>query len=205
MTKSFFITLDGIDGVGKSTQLERLQQYLSDDGHDVLAVRDPGTTEIGSKLRELLLDSDLEMHRRTEAMLFMASRCEMVESIIRPALNQGRTVISDRFLLSTVVYQSIGGNVSAEQLWEMGRLANDGITPDLTILMDMPATEAMKRMDRPADRLEQRGVDYMESVRQAFLEQLPHSSQETAVIDAGRSADEVADQIRRAVQQAQLP
>ena len=205
MTKSFFITLDGIDGVGKSTQLERLQQYLSDDGHDVLAVRDPGTTEIGSKLRALLLDSDLEMHRRTEAMLFMASRCEMVESIIRPALNQGRTVISDRFLLSTVVYQSIGGNVSAEQLWEMGRLANDGITPDLTILMDMPATEAMKRMDRPADRLEQRGVDYMESVRQAFLEQLPHSSQETAVIDAGRSADEVADQIRRAVQQAQLP
>ena len=205
MTKSFFITLDGIDGVGKSTQLERLQQYLSDDGHDVLAVRDPGTTEIGSKLRALLLDSDLEMHRRTEAMLFMASRCEMVESIIRPALNQGRTVISDRFLLSTVVYQSIGGNVSAEQLWEMGRLANEGITPDLTILRDMPATEAMKRMDRPADRLEQRGVDYMESVRQAFLEQLPHSSQETAVIDAGRSADEVADQIRRAVQQAQLP
>ncbi len=204
MTKSFFITLDGIDGVGKSTQIERLQQYLSDDGHDVLAVRDPGTTEIGSKLRELLLDSDLEMHRRTEAMLFMASRCEMVESIIRPALNQGRTVISDRFLLSTVVYQSIGGNVSAEQLWEIGRLANDGITPDLTILMDMPATEAMKRMDRPADRLEQRGVDYMESVRQAFLEQLPHSSQETAVIDAGRSADEVADQIRRAVQKAQL-
>lgn len=200
MTRPRFITLDGIDGVGKTTQIERLTQYLSDLGHDVLSVRDPGTTEIGAKLRGLLLDTDLEMHRRTEAMLFMASRCEMVEMIIRPALQRGKTVISDRFLLSTVVYQSIGGDVSAEYLWQLGHLANAGMVPDLTILMDMPASEAINRMDRPADRLEKRGVDYMEAVRQAFLVQLSQSSPETAVVDAGRSPDEVAQQIRKVVQ-----
>ena len=142
-TESVFITLDGIDGVGKSTQMDRLTSYLEDLGHDILQVRDPGSTEIGARLRELLLDSDLDLHRRTEAMLFMASRCEMIEKTIRPALASGKTVLSDRFLLANVVYQSIGGEVSAERLWEMGRWANAGLAPDLTLLLDMPASEAM--------------------------------------------------------------
>ncbi len=123
----------------------------------MLCVRDPGTTPIGDQLRELLLGSGLHMHRRTEAMLFMASRCEMIETTIRPALAAGKTVISDRFLLANVVYQSIGGDVSADLLWQLGQLANDGIEPDLTILLDMPASAAIKRIDRPADRMEQRG------------------------------------------------
>ena len=129
-----FITLDGIDGVGKSTQIERLINYLRERGQETLLVRDPGTTEIGSKLREILLESDLELHRRTEAMLFMASRCEMVETILRPAIAEGKTVVSDRFLLANVVYQSVGGEVSPDLLWQMGRLANGGLIPDLTIL-----------------------------------------------------------------------
>jgi dTMP kinase len=201
VTRSLFVTLDGIDGVGKSTQIERLVEYLSDDGHEVLAVRDPGTTAVGAKLRELLLDSQLVMHRRTEAMLFMASRCEMIESVIRPALAKGKTVISDRFLLSTVVYQSIGGNVPTDQLWRMGRLANNRLEPDLTILLDMPARAAIERMDGSPDRMEKRGVEYMESVRQAFLQQLTHSSPATAVVDASDSAGEVAAAIRSAVQE----
>jgi dTMP kinase len=205
MTNPKFISLDGIDGVGKSTQIERMSGYLSDRGHDVLCVRDPGTTEVGSRLRELLLDSDLEMHRRTEAMLFMASRCEMIESTIRPALAAGKTVISDRYLLSTVVYQSIGGNVPTRRLWDIGHLVNDGVEPQLTILLDMPAKEAMKRMDRPADRMEKRGVEYMESVRQAFLDQLPHSGEATAVVDANQSADQVAAEIHDLLQRIQLP
>src|SRR6056300_1388425 len=117
---SVFISVDGIDGVGKSTQLERLNDYLRDRGADVLLVRDPGSTELGARLREILLGSNLEMHRRTEAMLFMASRCEMVEAIIKPAIAKGLTVVSDRFLLANVVYQSIGGKVAADQLWELG-------------------------------------------------------------------------------------
>ena len=183
-----FISLDGIDGVGKSTQTAQLLQYLTDQGHEVISVRDPGSTEIGARLRAILLDSELVMHRRTEAMLFMASRCEMIETTIRPALEHGKTVVSDRFLLANVVYQSIGGDVSAEQLWEMGRWANGGLQPDLTLLLDMPATAAMKRLDGPADRMESRGLQYMESVRQAFLQQLPSASGRTAVINADQDA-----------------
>ena len=196
---SLLITLDGIDGVGKSTQIQRLARHLESAGHDVLNVRDPGSTPIGGKLRELLLESSLEMHRRTEAMLFMASRCEMVETTIRPALAAGKTIISDRFLLANVVYQSVGGDVPAETLWQLGRLANGGLNPDFTLLLDMPASEAMKRFDGPADRMEKRGVEYLESVRTAFLEQLAFSSQHTAVIDASGNEDQVASQIAEAV------
>ncbi len=197
--KSVFITLDGIDGVGKSTQIDRLAEHLAGLAHEVLQVRDPGSTAIGTRLRELLLDSDLEMHRRTEAMLFMASRCEMIEKTIRPALAAGKTVISDRFLLANVVYQSIGGDVSAERLWEMGRWANDGLVPNLTLLLDMPAKAAMQRLDGPADRMEKRGIEYMESVRQAFLKQLPASGPHTAVINADQDPNDVARDVTKAV------
>ncbi len=193
-----FITLDGIDGVGKSTQMKSLTDCLEQLGHRVLALRDPGTTPIGQELRGLLLNSELEMHRRTEAMLFMASRCEMIETTIRPALADGISVISDRFLLANVVYQSIGGDVSANQLWEMGRWANANLQPDLTLLLDMPAQNAMQRISGPADRMESRGVDYLESVRQAFLSELPNSGQAFEVIDADRPAAEVSfDMINR--------
>ena len=166
----------------------------------MLQVRDPGSTPVGKRLRALLLDSDLELHRRTEAMLFMASRCEMIEKTIRPALASAKTVISDRFLLANVVYQSIGGDVSAERLWDMGRWANDGLAPDLTLLLDMPATTAMQRLDGPADRMEKRGVKYMESVREAFLAQLANSSPHTAVIDADQAPDDVARAVVQAVE-----
>ena len=194
-----FITLDGIDGVGKSTQIERLITYLEQQGHETLLVRDPGTTEIGAKLRQLLLESDLELHRRTEAMLFMASRCEMVETILRPALADGKTVVFDRFLLANVVYQSVGDKVSPELLWQMGRLANGGLVPDLTLLLDMPALNSMERIGNETDRMESRGVDYMEAVRQGFLEQLPHSSPATAIINANQSPEEVSREMLKNV------
>jgi dTMP kinase len=194
-----FITLDGIDGVGKSTQIERLISYLEQQGHETLLVRDPGTTEIGARLRQILLESDLELHRRTEAMLFMASRCEMVETILRPALANGKTVVSDRFLLANVVYQSVGGKVSPDLLWQMGRLANGGVVPDLTILLDMPARRSMERIGNETDRMESRGVDYMEAVRQGFLQQLPYSSQSTAIIDADQSPEDVSRELLASV------
>lgn len=195
-----FISLDGIDGVGKSTQATKLRQFLTDRGHEVVAVRDPGSTEIGARLREILLDSQLELHRRTEAMLFMASRCEMIETTIRPALLNGKTVVSDRFLLANVVYQSIGGDVSADRLWQMGNWANGGLQPNLTLLLDMPAEAALERLDGPADRMEARGVDYMEQVRQAFLEQLPAASKQTAVVNADQDPKAVTKELLQAVE-----
>ncbi|WP_182868236.1 dTMP kinase [Stieleria mannarensis] len=198
-----FITVDGIDGVGKTTQIQGLQSLLREFDLDFITTRDPGSSEIGQRLRALLLESELTMHRRTEAMLFMASRCEMVESTIRPTLAAGTSVISDRFLLANVVYQSIGdaqAGVSSDLLWQIGDLANGGLRPDLTLLLDMPAERALRRIGRPADRMESRGAEYMESVRQAFLAELPRSSPATAVIDADRPPQEVQAAIRAAVE-----
>lgn len=199
MPSETFISLDGIDGVGKSTQIERLADHLRGLGRDVVCVRDPGSTDVGAKLRSILLDSNVTMRRRTEAMLFMASRVEMIDQVISPALASGKTVISDRFLLSTVVYQSVGGGESPAWLWRMGQLANDDLLPGLTVLLDMPAAESMRRIHGPRDRMESRGIDYMESVRQAFLDQLPHTGGDAVVINAAQSTDAVAVQVAAAV------
>jgi dTMP kinase len=199
-----FITLDGIDGGGKSTQVARLCDFLRDAGHRVVAVRDPGGTPTGEAIRSLLLDSDLSMNRRSEAMLFMAARGELVHRVIRPAIADGAVVVSDRFLLANVVYQSIAsdamaGDLSTEDLWHIGQWATGGLRPDITLLLDLPADVAMARIDRPADRMESRGIEYLASVRQAFLSQLPHASLQTQVIDASQSPDQVQQDIRAAV------
>lgn len=195
-----FIALDGIDGVGKSTLIERLAERLRSDGRDVLAVRDPGSTEVGARLRAILLDSEIKLHRRTEALLFMASRCEMVETVIRPALEAGQIVISDRFLLANVVYQSVDGGVDPALLWQLGRLANGGLRPDLTVLLDLPAVEAVRRLDRPADRMERRGTDYLESVRAAFRRELPEAGAAYVVVDAGQSLEAVSNDVATAAE-----
>ncbi len=201
-----FITVDGIDGVGKSTQIESLRVMLDELSGKTVTIRDPGSTPIGAELRSLLLNSDLAIHRRTEAMLFMASRCEMIESIIRPELASGTNIISDRFLLATVVYQSLAdsGDESGcdpDFLWQLGELANGGLRPDLTLLLDMPAERALQRLNAPADRMESRGVDYMESVRQRFIEQLPRSSRATVIINADQTLENVEHDVRVAVQE----
>lgn len=201
-----FISLDGIDGVGKSTQIAKLAARLTDHGCDVMTVRDPGSTEIGGRLREILLDSDLRMNRLTEAMLFMASRTEMIETILRPALAAGKTVISDRFLLANVVYQSTGDvaagskpTVAPETLWQMGRMACGGLCPDLTVVLDLPVEMAMTRLDGPADRMEARGSVYMNRVRESFLRELPHTGGRGEVVNADGSPDDVAERVWSAV------
>ncbi len=194
-----FITIDGIDGVGKSTQISLLCDTLSAGGREVLRLRDPGGTAPGEAIRALLLDSDLSMHRRCEAMLFLAARCQLVEERIRPALAAGVTVVSDRFLLANVVYQSVGGELSPDDVWRVGEWAGGGVRPDLTILLDMPAEAALGRLERPADRMESRGVDYMEAVRRAFLVQLPKAAHATAIIDADQPPEKVQEDILEAV------
>ncbi|WP_153559120.1 dTMP kinase [Roseimaritima sediminicola] len=190
-----FITLDGIDGAGKSTQIRMLCEHLRAGGRSVTSLRDPGSTPPGDAVRSLLLDSDLQMHRRTEALLYMAARCELVEQRIRPALEAGQWVVCDRFLLANVVYQSVGGKERPERLWHLGELATDGLKPDLTILLDLPAEEAFERLTGPADRMESRGVEYLEAVRGAFRAQLPHSSRETLVVDARQPIQQVHEVI----------
>ncbi len=197
-----FITLDGIDGTGKSSQLARLCDHLEACGERVLRVRDPGGTTAGESIRSLLLDSDLALHRRCEALLFLAARSQLVEAVIRPALATGMIVVSDRFLLANVVYQSIGSDLQPEELWRVGEWANGGLRPDLTLLLDMPAEAAMARLDRPKDRMESRGIEYLEAVRRAFLVQVPRAAQWTAVIQADRPLEEIHLDIIASVREA---
>jgi dTMP kinase len=197
-----FITLDGIDGSGKSSQVELLCRHLENAGQRVLRVRDPGGTAPGEAIRSLLLGSQLEMHRRCEALLFLAARAQLVEEQIRPAIQSGMIVISDRFLLANVVYQSIGSDLQPDDLWRVGEWASGGLRPDLTLLLDMPAATAMTRLERPKDRMESRGVDYMEAVRMAFLVQLPRAAQATAIIQADRAIEEIHLDIVSAVREA---
>ncbi|WP_203328852.1 dTMP kinase [Candidatus Laterigemmans baculatus] len=194
-----FIAFDGIDGAGKSTQITRLVEALQAAGRDVVSVRDPGSTAAGEAIRALVLDSDLEMHRRCEALLYMAARSQLVEERIRPALAAGQIVVSDRYLLANVVYQSAGGGEAAELLWQLGEVAISGVRPDLTVLLDLPADVALSRLDRPADRMEARGVEYLTAVREGFRKQLPRASQRTLIVDAAQSIEAMAEAIRTAV------
>ena len=190
------IVVDGIDGGGKTTQMVAIEDWLEGQGQTVVRFRDPGSTDVGDRLRTVLLDSDLTMHRRTEALLFMAARSELIARCIEPALERGEVVLCDRYLLSTVVHQSVGGGVSPSDLWRVGRWATGGLDPDLTLLLDLPAAVSMRRVGDETDRMESRGEDYLESVRQAYLRELPQAGGRGVVIDATAGIDDVTRQIQ---------
>jgi dTMP kinase len=196
-----FFSIDGGDGAGKSTQLELFCQWLRDEGHSVVACRDPGSTPLGEAVRELLLDRhDLHIDRRSEMLLYMAARAQLVEEVIRPALAAGRTVVSDRYLLANVAYQGYGGGLAPETLWEVGRVATDGLMPDLTLVLDMPAAAAAARIDRCLDRMEQQGAAFHTRVREGFLAEAARQPDRIIVIDAARPIEQVQADLRAAAQ-----
>jgi dTMP kinase len=195
-----FIVLDGPEGAGKSTQVERLIQRLRQMGRRATAVRDPGSTPVSERIREVLLDKRLpEMDVRTEVFLYMASRAEMVARIIRPALDVGLTVVSDRFVSSTVAYQGAAGGVDPSLIWEVGRIACGGIEPDLTVILDLPVEAGFGRIRREHDRIESKDRAYHEKVRQGFLAMARERPEKFAVVDATQPPDEVARAIEQAV------
>jgi dTMP kinase len=195
-----FLSIDGCDGAGKSTQIERLRAWLVSLGHDVVTCRDPGSTPMGEAVRELLLHrTDFEIDRRSEMLLYMAARAQLVEEVIRPALDAGKTVLSDRYLLANVVYQGYGGGLDVETLWEVGRVATGGVMPELTVVLDMPAATAAARLDRSLDRMERQGDGFHARVRDGFLAEAARRPGEIVVIDAAGDIDAVEQAIRKAV------
>lgn len=194
-----FFSIDGGDGTGKSTQLKLFCQWLEELGHKVATCRDPGSTGLGEAVRGILLDQhDLDIHRRSEMFLYMAARTQLVEEVIRPALDDGKTVVSDRYLLANVVYQGYAGGVDVETLWEVGRVATGGLMPDLTIVLDMPAKAAAGRLDRKLDRMELQGDAFHARVRDGFLKEAARGKDRIVVIDAAESIDAVQAKIRAA-------
>lgn len=194
-----FFCFDGVDGVGKSTQIGLLTKLLSEQNGEVVTCRDPGTTPLGEKLRGLLLDRHgMSIHRRSEMLMYMAARAQMVEEVIRPAIEAGKHVISDRFLLANVVYQGWAGGLSREEILAVGEVTVAGIKPDLNIILDMPADAAGKRIQREPDRMEAQGLAYMERVREGFLQEAKIDPQHVIVVNAARSIEEVHADVRRA-------
>lgn len=185
MAEATFLSLDGIDGTGKSTQVRMLVELLRGRGLPVTACVDPGGTELGTKLREILLDGRANaMAARTEALLFMASRAELVATVIQPALARGEIVVSDRYLLANVVYQGHAGGLNPAELWQIGQFATGGITPNLTLVFDLPIDVARNRRGRAADRIESRGTQYDELVREGFRREAQANPNSIALIDA---------------------
>jgi dTMP kinase len=200
MPEPLFLSLDGIDGTGKSTQVRLLVDALRAGGAIVTACVDPGGTDLGAKLREILLHGRAGgMSPRAEALLFMASRAELVASVIRPALERGEVVVSDRYLLANVVYQGHAGGIDPGELWAVGRFSTDGLLPDLSIVFDLPVVVARSRRDRPADRIESRGSDYEERVRNGYLAEARANPTGIALVDANSDAATVHDSVMRIV------
>jgi dTMP kinase len=203
MPRAPFISLDGLDGSGKSTQARLLAEWLRGRGVSVTQCADPGGTAIGTIIRSLLLDHRHDMTLACEAFLFMASRAQLTAEIIRPALEAGRIVVADRYLLANVVYQGHAGGLDPQQLWDMGRLATSGLEPDLTLVLDLPielaGTRREARTGGPADRMEGRHAGFHARVRAGFLAEAQRRPERIRVLDAGQSIDALHQQIREEV------
>ena len=181
-----FVVLEGGEGSGKSTQVREIAVWLRDEGFDVLTTREPGATKLGMRLRTMLLDKANEgMAARTEALLYAADRAEHVDKVIRPALERGAIVISDRYVDSTLAYQGAGRELDPDDVATINNWATGRLVPDLTILLDIPAEEGLRRhADRPADRLESENLEFHERVRRCFLELADRAPDRYLVLDA---------------------
>jgi dTMP kinase len=196
MTLAPFLALDGIDGTGKSTQCRLLVEWLARVGVPVVACAEPGGTPLGDQLRQMLLGTTTEMSARAESLLFMASRAELVQRVIQPAIEAGKVVVCDRFVTATAAYQGHARGLEPNEIWAVGRFATAGLFPDLTILLDLPVEKAIARRQRAADRVEGRGPDYLDRVRQGFLAEAKRQADRITVVDAGPAIDVVQQRIR---------
>jgi len=199
MPRGLFITFEGIDGCGKTTQAERLCRRLERTGHEVLFVRDPGGTRISERIRELLLDRQLhEMAPVTELLLYEAARAQLVAEKIRPALEAGKVVVCDRFFDSTTAYQGYGRGIDLSLIRRANELGSLGLVPDLTFCIDVPADEGARRLHRlggERDRLESEDHWFRERVRRGYLKLADDEPRRVVVLDGLQEPDTLSQQI----------
>lgn len=192
-----FITFEGIDGVGKSTQLDLLQSWLQERGHEVVRTLEPGGTELGQEIRHLLLHRKGDVAPRAEALLYAADRAHHVATKIRPALSEGKVVLSDRYFDSSVAYQGAARELDVEEVRSISLWAVNNLLPDLTVLLDLDAEAAMVRRSSTGtepDRLEREKVDFFVRAREQYLALAVEPR--FLVIDANKSVDEIQELIR---------
>jgi dTMP kinase len=195
-----FFSFDGLDGVGKTTQIDLFVEHLRALGHDVVRCCDPGSTPLGEAVRELLLGRQVRIDRTSEMLLFMAARAQMVDEVIRPALAQRKAVVSDRYLLANIVYQGYAGGLDVETVRRIGQAATACVMPDLVFLLDLAPESAAGRIQRGRDHMESQGAEFDERLRQGFLAEAAGDPDHIVVVDAARGVDAVQADIRAAAE-----
>lgn len=197
-----FITFEGTEGCGKTTQVIALAEFLSQAGYTVVTTREPGGTPIGDQVRGILLDlENTSMHPRTEILLFQASRAQLVEQIIRPHLAKGGVVLCDRYADSTIAYQGYGYQLNLEQLRTLADFATGGLAPDLTLLLDVDVEEGLQRRAGGGgwNRLDAYDLEFYQRVRQGYHEMAAKEPRRWVVVDAGQPAEQVQEVVRQVV------
>jgi dTMP kinase len=192
-----FIVLDGIDGAGKSSQIGPLVQWLKAGGRTVTTCRDPGSTPAGDAIRAILLDRhEIHLAPTSEMLLYMAARAQLVAEVIRPALARGEWVVSDRYLLANIVYQGHAGGLDPDVVRRVGAVATGGLEPDCVLVLDVDLATAARRLDRPLDKLENRGDEFRARLRAGYLAEAARDPERIAVIDAAAEPEVVAGRLR---------
>jgi dTMP kinase len=203
LAEGFFITFEGIEGSGKTTQINLLAEFLKNKGYDVLVSREPGGTPLGEKIRHLLLDPQYEsMDYKTEILLYAADRAQHVKEMIKPALEKGKIVISDRFVDSNLAYQAAGRGLDYEMVYQINEWVIDSTWPDLTFILDIDIKEGLKRaraqsFDAEGDRLEREVDDFHQRVRDAYLKMA--EKERFALINAGESIENIRKNIENII------
>ena len=193
--KGLFITFEGADGCGKTTQIKLLDEYLRSQGYKTLLTREPGSKGLGEKVREILLNYEGEVSSKCESFLFLADRAQHIDCIIKPALEQGKIVLCDRHTDSTLAYQGYGRGLDLSEIKYLNKLATGDIKPDLTLVFDVDVETSQSRIGTQKDRMESAGIEFFERVRQGFLEIAKSEPERVKVIDSTQTIEEIHKQV----------
>lgn len=191
MMQGLFITFEGPDGCGKTTQMKLLAEYFKKKGKEVVLTREPGGKGLGEKVREILLNYDGEVSDRCESFLFLADRAQNIDIIVNPAVKEGKIVLCDRHIDSTVAYQGYGRGLNIDRINMLNNLATNGKKPDLTLVFDVDVEISMKRVGKEKDRMESAGIDFHNRVRKGYLELAKQEPKRIKVLDATKSIEEI--------------
>ncbi|MCQ2789653.1 MAG: dTMP kinase [bacterium] len=196
MDRGLFITFEGIDGCGKTTQLNLLANYLKENGFEVVVTREPGCKGIGEKIRSLLLNSKDDVSSNCEAFLFLADRAQNIDNIVKPAVERGAIVLCDRHTDSTIAYQGYGRGIDINHLKKLNTLATGDFLPDLTLVFDIDVETSQKRVGEVKDRMESIGVDFTRKVRNGYLDIAINEPNRVKVINSKDSIENIFEQVK---------
>lgn len=196
MKKGLFITFEGIDGCGKTTQLNLLADYLKSKGFEVVITREPGSIGLGEKIREILLNYDGDVSSNCEAFLFLADRAQHIDIIVKPAIEAGKIVLCDRHTDSTVAYQGYGRGVDLSQIKMLNKLATSGLIPDLTYVFDVDMETSQQRVGKDKDRMESAGLEFHKKVRAGYLKIVEEEPERVKLVDSTKDIETIFNQVK---------